>query len=239
MTDQNPQLPNDEPLIPFSRLGGFIRQITHDVRNGLNAIDLEAALIAEIASDEETAGEAKKLRGMVSSVTRSLQLLSSRFAEVRLNNIIPCPVSDFVETFRDRIAQQFPNYAAELTWKTEEARGSIEVDFELVITALLELVSNAFQFRVGKDPVELSAHTNGDSTIFEIRSAAAVKENLAERWGREPLVSMRRGGYGLGLFHARRIIEAHDGTLEMTHEAANGAVTARVSLPEKSVSSSS
>jgi signal transduction histidine kinase len=239
MTDQNPQLSNDEPLIPFSRLGGFIRQITHDVRNGLNAIDLEAALIVEIAADEETAGEAKKLRGMVSSVTKSLQLLSSRFAEVRLNNIIPCPVSDFVETFRDRIAQQFPNYLAEMTWKTEETRGSVEVDFELVITALSELVRNAFQFRAGKDPVEFSAWTNGDSTVFEIQSATAAKADHAETWGREPLVSTRRGGYGLGLFHARRIIEAHGGTLETAHDAATGAVTARVSLLEKPASSGS
>ena len=39
--------------IPLPRVVNFVRQITHDVRNGLNAIDLQAAFIAEIAGAGE------------------------------------------------------------------------------------------------------------------------------------------------------------------------------------------
>jgi len=39
----------------------FVRQLTHDVRNGLSAIDLETAFIAEIATDEEVLAETRKL----------------------------------------------------------------------------------------------------------------------------------------------------------------------------------
>ena len=31
--------------VPFERIAKFVRQVTHDVRNGLNAMDLQAAYV--------------------------------------------------------------------------------------------------------------------------------------------------------------------------------------------------
>jgi len=219
-----------EPLIPLSRLGGFIRLITHDVRNGLNAIDLEAALIAEIATDAEVLGEVKRLRSMVSGVTKNLQTLSSRFAEVRLNSMV-CSVRDFMEVCRDRIAKRFPEQSAHLVWKIEGEETQIEMDFEQLIAALSEVLQNAWQFRGSADaPVEFHARPAGDEFVFEIRAPLSHPAEPAlppECWGVEPLVSTRRGGYGLGLFHARRIISALGGRVE------TGMDGTRIFLPAK------
>src|ERR1700690_2429276 len=69
--------------IPLPRLVNFVRQITNTVRNGLNAIDLQAAFIAEVAGEGEVGDELGKLRKMVCHVTRDMQELSSRFGELR------------------------------------------------------------------------------------------------------------------------------------------------------------
>ena len=65
------------------RLVNFVKQVTHDVRNGLNAIDLQSAYIAEIAGEGELAEELGKLRKMVSHVTDDMRDLSARFSELR------------------------------------------------------------------------------------------------------------------------------------------------------------
>ncbi len=51
------------------------------------------------------------------------------------------------------------------------------------------------------------------------------------RWGREPLVSDRRGGYGLGLFHVRRILAALGGTWDARYDEAAGEMRVRLSFP--------
>lgn len=228
-----PKPADGEPLIPLSRLGSFIRLVTHDVRNGLNAIDLEAALISELVSDAEVLAEVKRLRGMVTGITKNLQTLSSRFAEVRLNPLA-CPVRDFMEVCRERVAKNLPEHAGEIVWKIEGETALVEMDFELLIAALLEILQNAFQFRgASAAPVEFHARPAADGFVFEIRAPlAAAPAAPPESWGAEPLVSTRRGGYGLGLFHARRIVAALGGVLESgAAEDAPGMVGTRILLP--------
>lgn len=236
MTPDSPDAGGGEPLVPFSRLGGFIRLVTHDVRNGLNAIDLEAALIAELSTDAEVLEELKRLRGMISGITKNLQTLSSRFAEMRLNPMV-CPVHDFMEVCRERLAKRFPEQGAGIVWKIEGEDARVHMDFELLIAALAEVLQNAFQFR-GAAPadaagaVEFHARPAGREFVFEVRAPLVARDAAApESWGMEPLVSTRRGGYGLGLFHARRIVAALGGRLEAGAAEAAGTVSTRIYLP--------
>src|SRR3954451_18299390 len=51
----------------------FIRQLSHDLRNHLNAAELQAAYLSEIATDAEMKEEIKRLREMVSVLGTTLQ----------------------------------------------------------------------------------------------------------------------------------------------------------------------
>ena len=62
--------------VPLDRLSKFIRQVAHDVRNGLNAVDLGAALVAELAADSEAAEEARRMRTSVAGAAGTLQRLA-------------------------------------------------------------------------------------------------------------------------------------------------------------------
>ena len=55
----------------------FVRQLSHDLRNHLNAAELQSAYIAEIAEDPELKEEIKRLRAMISEVGASLQRVTS------------------------------------------------------------------------------------------------------------------------------------------------------------------
>jgi signal transduction histidine kinase len=49
--------------------------------------------------------------------------------------------------------------------------------------------------------------------------------------GRAPLVSTRRAGYGLGLYHARQIFTLHGGDVEFVANADKCVLVSRITLP--------
>ena len=76
MAEKAPQDAKDSPSVSWNDAIRFIRQLSHDLRNDLNAIELQSAYIGELEKNEEIQGEIKRLREMVSGLTSTLQQLS-------------------------------------------------------------------------------------------------------------------------------------------------------------------
>ncbi len=220
----------EEVQVPLGLVAKFVRQLSHDERNNLGSIDLQAAYLAEIVEDPEIASELKKLRGMVASAAKMLQGVSANFWLPRLN-LVPLDAAIFLEDFRDRLRKLFPEAAAEIQWTVELEGEEIAVDLELIFIALSEICRNAFHFQDTTEPVAIRVAIESGRWIFEVKEKRAAVETPPETWGLTPLVSTRRGGYGLGLFHCRQIIAQHGGELEFRHDSAAAELTARVALP--------
>ena len=69
---------SDSPSVPWPDVVKFIRQLGHDIRNNLNAVELQSAYLSELAPDGEMKDEVKRLREMVSAVGVAMQKLSAR-----------------------------------------------------------------------------------------------------------------------------------------------------------------
>src|SRR5271156_1026131 len=110
MSDPNILPFADAPPIPLPRVVNFVRQIAHDVRNGLNAIDLQAAFIAEIAGEGEVGEELGKLRRMVSHVTGDMQELAGRFGEIR-PVLMAYPVQELLQGLKEVVEKEFETQA--------------------------------------------------------------------------------------------------------------------------------
>jgi signal transduction histidine kinase len=220
------------PAVPLPRLVNFVRQVTHDVRNGLNAIDLEAAFIAEIAGDGELGEEVSKLRRMVTHVTRDMQDLSAHFAELR-PVLMRYPVEEFLQGLKEAVAEEFETQSKRIVWEMKLANEEMDMDYTLLTKALLELTRNAIYFREGDQAIHFTAWSDEGDAVFEVRQSRAQPVIGAEQWGREPLTSSRRGGYGLGLFYVRRILDTLGGELDAGYDAATGELRVRVILPLK------
>ncbi len=105
----------DTVTVPFPRVTGLVRQLTHDVRNGLNNVDLQAAFLQEIVTDPQAVPEIKRLRGMVTDAAKMLQAFSASFwlAEPRL---VTYSAAVFIEDFQARLAKMLPEQAPEIHW---------------------------------------------------------------------------------------------------------------------------
>lgn len=214
----NKTLPPEIAPVPFDRVSRLIRQLTHDVRNGLSAVDLEAAFISELVDDPEASDELRKLRTMVANSARMLRDLSQNFQEVRLHRM-PWAAPIFFGELESRLFKQFPG-VPHLRISSELGEEQIDIDLDQLCLAVAILFENAVHFREAEGAIALTARAEEGDVVLELSEVKKTVENEVppEEWGMEPFRSTRPGGYGLGLFRARRIIEAHGATLDIRHD---------------------
>jgi signal transduction histidine kinase len=220
----------DDVSVPFPRVVGLVRQLTHDVRNGLNNVDLQAAYLQEIVTDPQIAPEVKRLRGMVTAAAKMLQSLSARFwlAEP---HFVTYSAEIAIEDFRTRLARLLPEEAPQIQWTVKLGKESIAVDLEMLFRSFVEFIRNAFDFREGQRPIQVDISAGKGKFVVELIEGKSSVPSAPDSWGREPLVSTRRSGFGMGLFHARQIIAAHGGEIAAVFDPVAERLTTRLSLP--------
>ncbi len=226
--------PNSTPerdiQVPLPDAVKFVRQLSHDLRNHLNAAELQAAYIAEIAQDPETKEEIKRLRAMISEVGTSLQRVTSVLGATRLT-LMPYGAADLVDDLRQKLAADYPNESAKIEWQVQLGDVSLQIDPQALQPALLELFANAFRHGREEGAISVDARIEGNRFVCTIREPKRTFERSTEHWGREPFRTIAQGHYGLGLHRARAIIEAHDGELNACYDSPASSLITTVVLP--------
>lgn len=208
----------------------FVRQLSHDLRNHLNALELQSAFILEIAQDAELKGEVKRFRGMMSELATSLQKLSMAMSEVRLTEM-PYEAANVVEDLQEKVTGCFPEESGSVEWNAEGVTGIINADPQLLQEALVELFRNAFRHGRGEGKLGVRARSSDHHLKIEIEEPKQEFATQTQSWGREPFRNLKPGCYGLGLHRARRIIEAHGGEYGAVYDAAKSSLITAVTLP--------
>ena len=229
MADAAPQNPSDLLSVPWVDTVRFVQQLTHDLRNHLNAIELQSAYISELDGSAELKGEIKRLREMISGFSAVLQKLTG-LGEVK-PNLISYRASDFVEDLRKTIAHEFPKESAEITWDIQGGDAMLNVDPQLLQQAFSEVFANAFQHDRGKGALIAAARIDETRFVFTLREPKARFESSTENWGREPFRRITRGHYGLGLNRVRIIMEAHGGEMHAKYDPKGSTLLTTLTLP--------
>ena len=222
---------NDQGInVAWADVVRFLRQLSHDLRNHLNAVELQSAFLAELATDPELKEEIKRLRKMVSDSGSALQKFSTRISPPAAN-ITSYRASDFVEDLQTKITSEFPNQAQAVQWEVEAADAVAEVDPVLLREALLELLRNAFEHQKEGSSMHFIAKREGDNLVLTLYEPKAQFDLPTGDWGREPLRYVARTHYGLGLNRARTIIEGQRGTLRARYDSGESRLITTVTLP--------
>jgi signal transduction histidine kinase len=159
MADAVPENKSDSLSVPWIDAVRFVHQLSHDLRNHLNAIELQSAYISELDGSEELKGEIKRLREMISRFSAVLQKLTG-LGEGK-PNLISYRASDFVEDLRKTIAHEFPKESAEIPWDIQAGDAMLNIDPQLLQQAFSEVFANAFQHDRGKGALIATARIDG------------------------------------------------------------------------------
>ncbi len=221
----------------------FLAGVAHDLRNPLTALSIG---LARAAPKDRPLPPEEKLRATLEVVRRQVHRLDRMVTDLldaahlesgRLE--IRKELRDGRELVRD-VCELFKETTSrhQLTVRTPDTAVPVEGDSGRLEQVLTNLVSNAIKYSPEGGEVEIGLRSDRGRAIFHVRDhglgmAREDLERLFDPFRRSPSVRGTLPGVGLGLFVVKRIVEAHEGTIEVRSELGEGS-TFEISLPQLS-----
>ncbi len=216
---------SSDPEIPVERVATFVRQFTHDLRNGLNGLDLEAAYLLELETAADARESVQRIRQQIRGLAEQLRALGGRFHEPRPHRA-PLAARELIAILREQNAG-LP-MPVEIGLREEVGDAVVEVDGMMMAEIFRELLGNAAAFPASGS-VRVFARREGNDVVIELIEPKSAPLDPAV-WGEAPFASTRRSAYGLGLWTARRLAEANG--VQLTREFSSaGELVTRLRLP--------
>jgi len=210
--------------ITWTRIASFMRQSTHDTRNGLYAIDLETALLEELVTEGEAQACVQRLRKQSHCMADLMRLLSKLFQDPE-PVAAPIPARELLMIWREQLTKL--SGGPEVEWVDELGEERVNVDVEMIATVFRELLDNAAAFSPG-ETMKAAGRGHDGKVVFELHEPKKAAVDTST-WG-EPFVTTRRGRYGLGLWTARRLMKANHATIMRRYKPEDGRLTTEIGL---------
>ncbi len=196
-------------------VGQMLAQVTHEVRNPLNALSLNVELLADDLRASAFVGQeaALALATGLNGEIRRLEAVTERYLDLARRPALVLALEDPVALASSVVAGetaalQRQGVAVEVT--VDGSPPPVEIDGGVVRRALLNLLQNAAQAGAKK----ITLHVSGlDGVRFRVEDDGLGVPEAVRTQIFEPFFTTRAVGTGLGLAVARQSIEDAGGTL--------------------------
>lgn len=197
--------------------------VSHDLRNPVNAIVmLTGAVLSREPGDERPLMEREEveaIRGAARQADGLIQDLQdvSRISAARLRvERRPVSLSEIVKESADMFEPVMEDAVLRFVRLIDDDLPPVLADQQRLQQVLSNLLGNAVRFTPHGGEIVLSAQVRGNAIRVAVRDtgpglSADDVPRLFERYWQAP--RLLRAGSGLGLFIAKGIVEAHDGTI--------------------------
>jgi two-component system sensor histidine kinase KdpD len=159
-------------------------------------------------------------------VTRLLGAADLETAQIN-PQLAPVLASDLIGAAIRSVEDQAQRARFQVSVEGEE--GLALADGRLMTIAFTQIVDNAVKYSVPKTPIVVTVATDPERIHVRVQNrggviAPADRERIFERFYRTAEARQGPVGTGLGLSIAKRIVEAHQGSIGVESEAAEGTV---------------
>lgn len=206
--------------------------VAHEVRNPLGGMELFAGLLGEeLASTTPSLDEARSHVERVRSELRYLTRIVEDFLAFAREQPLSLAVVEgpgLLESVRSHLAGEAQERGVEVALEAEAGR--VSADEGLVTAALVNLLKNALQASPAGGRVVLRGRVEPGSYAVEVEDAGGGIPEAEAAKVFEPFFTTREKGTGLGLPLARKIAEAHRGSLSLDSRPGRTVLTLRLPL---------
>jgi two-component system, NtrC family, sensor histidine kinase HydH len=211
----------------YTEISQLAGGLAHEIRNPLSTVSLNLDLLAEDFQKPETPRDRRVLQRverLQHEVYRLRDILENflRFARVQELGLVSTDLNKIVDELCDFYE---PTAASKgILIRTFLAAGLplTRIDADLVKQALLNLVLNAeHAMPSGGELILTTRRENGWVVLDVIDTGVGMTEEVRARIF-DAFFSTRPAGSGLGLPTARKIVEAHGGTIQVQSEPGKG-----------------
>ncbi|CDN11849.1 two-component hybrid sensor and regulator [Richelia intracellularis] len=221
----------------------FVSRLTHDLRTPLVAAERMMMLFLEGALGELSPSMAEAMTILARSNSNLLSMVNTllevyRFEAGRKNLTFQAvEIKGLITEVADELTPLAEGKKLNISTENKEIKNTIAMGDRLELHRLFtNLVGNAIKFTdSGSITLRLAVPNHGDDYIkIEVADTGQgiPVEEQATLFERFRPGSHKRSGSGLGLYLSRRIVEAHQGTIQVSSEPGKGSVFT-VDLPVK------
>jgi two-component system sensor histidine kinase KdpD len=199
--------------------------LAHEFKTPLATIMAVAGGIRESGKLEPAQEE---MAGMIESEASRLSHLTTRLvrtARLDREELKPRLKQIDIVSFVDRVVRRYMAHSHERRVAVDSCCESVEVpaDPQLLDLALTQLLDNAFKYSLPASAITVSVRTEGGFVITSVRNegnsiAPDEQDRIFERFYRGTRVRNLVSGTGLGLYVARKIADAHIGSLDLVND---------------------
>lgn len=221
----------------FSTIDTFVKAISHDFRNRLSSIETTRYLISRQVSPESL----ERIKPRLDQISTHIDDMMMQLTNLTLINALNNPylnslnVNELCRTVYDKFVHQARTKSLQMRLELADAQPMLTADAEQLERALTHLLRNALT-HTSTGGVTLRTTVEGECAIIEVEDTGygIASKNLPLIF--EPFYrgddarTVTHAGVGLGLTLVRLIVEAHQGTIDVSSALGQG-TTFRISLP--------
>lgn len=220
----------------IARLAGAL---AHEIKNPLSTIRLNMELMAEDLQNPETPRERRALAkaAVVERECHRLQELLDnflRFTRVRRLNLEPSNLNQQLKQVLQFFQAKAKDAGIEVIDYLASDLPTVLLDREAFHGALLNLLLNAEQAMPDGGQLVVRTSDTGDGVRLDLIDTGCGMDAKTMDHIFDAFFSTKRGGSGLGLSIARKIIDSHGGQMSVQSEVGKGTqFTIRLPVPAR------
>jgi signal transduction histidine kinase len=197
--------------------------LAHEIRNPLSTLSVNLQLLAEDWENGVSEREKRsynRIRNLLRETRRLEDTLSDflRFAADKTLVLRPTQLNDVAEQTVDFVLPEAVQGGVSIELEADPDLPLVEIDERLYKQALYNVLLNAVQSLEKGGEVIVKTYTDGGRVCVDVIDNGAGIPDAVKAKIFDAYFSTRKGGTGLGLPTARRIVEEHQGELTVTSE---------------------
>ena len=214
----------------LAAVGKMAAMITHEVRNPLSSIGLNAELLdEELAQVQGEHGD--EARTLLRAITREIDRLTAiteeylSFARLPKPRLASASLAALIDDLARFVREELLAMNVELIVEHARDLPAAQLDEGQIRQALLNLVRNAAEALGASGGGHVWIRTRSEQQALVVEVVDDGPGIAAEVAGRlfDPFVSTKQGGTGLGLALTHQIIKDHGGTIRVSPTPGTGA----------------
>jgi putative PEP-CTERM system histidine kinase len=211
-------------LEAFHRLTSFVM---HDLKNSIYALTMLTDNALKHFDDPEFQRDAvrtlartvERMNGLLGRLSGGQKEFTAHKEPVDLASLVLEAALPLVQTDRIGLVKKLTPLPP------------VQADPEGLLKVIQNLVNNAVQSIAGSGTITLRTADEGGRAVVEVAdTGCGMSDEFIQKSLFSPFQTTKKGGWGIGLYQAKGIVEAHGGTIEVSSAEGTGTMF-RVSLP--------
>jgi len=202
----------------YREISAFTSGVAHEIKNPLNSLSLIFELLKKKAPPyiQQEVGEGKE---EIQKISRIIDQFTSSLRPLKLSKETFL-LEEVVSSVREALVKESDKAEVEIRY-LESSAISLKADKGLMSQALHNLLSNSIEASSG-GVISIKAQQKKKTAIIKIEDSGRGIAEEDKQHIFEPFFSRKKKGLGIGLYLTKKIVEAHEGKIEVQSKIGQG-----------------